>query len=79
MSEAGRHVSDRWAAWRRDIDLGEYHERWRRMEASGVPSHGEADLIESLSPSSVLDAGCGMGRVAIAPPGRVRVAIGQPP
>ena len=65
MSEAGRHVSDRWAAWRRDIDLGEYHERWRRMEASGVPSHGEADLIESLSPSSVLDAGCGMGRVAI--------------
>lgn len=65
MTSPGGHVSPRWAAWRRDVDLGEYHSRWRRMEASGVASHGEADLIASLSPSSVLDAGCGMGRVAI--------------
>lgn len=65
MTEPGRHVSDRWAAWRRDVDLDEYHGRWRRLEASGVSSHGEADLIESLRPASVLDAGCGMGRVAI--------------
>jgi SAM-dependent methyltransferase len=27
--------------------------------------HGEADLVESFGPSSVLDAGCGTGRVAI--------------
>ena len=27
--------------------------------------HGEADLVESLGPRSVLDAGCGTGRVAI--------------
>jgi SAM-dependent methyltransferase len=27
--------------------------------------HGEADLVTSLTPASVLDAGCGTGRVAI--------------
>ena len=27
--------------------------------------HGEADFVSSLAPSSVLDAGCGTGRVAI--------------
>jgi SAM-dependent methyltransferase len=63
--DAGRHVSDRWAAWRREIDLGEYHTRWTRMEADGTAAHGEADLIESYQPATVLDAGCGMGRVAI--------------
>jgi SAM-dependent methyltransferase len=63
--DAGRHVSDRWAAWRREIDLAEYHTRWARMEADGTAAHGEADLIAAYSPSSVLDAGCGMGRVAI--------------
>ena len=61
----GEHVSDRWAQWRREIDLQEFHGRWARMEASGEAAHGEADLIASYSPSSVLDAGCGMGRVAI--------------
>ena len=35
------------------------------MEASGQASHGEADLIAGYRPGSVLDAGCGMGRVAI--------------
>jgi SAM-dependent methyltransferase len=61
----GEHISDRWAAWRRNIDLEEYHRRWERMEALGRAAHGEADFIASHSPSSVLDAGCGMGRVAI--------------
>jgi SAM-dependent methyltransferase len=61
----GEHISDRWAAWRRDIDLAEYHSRWERMEASGKAAHGEADFIASHSPASVLDAGCGMGRIAI--------------
>ena len=65
MTDAGRHVSDRWAAWRREIDLAEYHTRWVRMEAAGTAAHGEADLIASYSPPTVLDAGCGMGRVAI--------------
>ena len=35
------------------------------MEADGTAAHGEADLIESFRPATVLDAGCGMGRVAI--------------
>lgn len=35
------------------------------MEAAGEAIHGEADLVESLSPASVLDAGCGTGRVSI--------------
>jgi SAM-dependent methyltransferase len=44
-----------------------YDERFTRLEQSGVNVHGEADLVMSLtSPSgSVLDAGCGTGRVAI--------------
>jgi SAM-dependent methyltransferase len=61
----GDHVSDRWAGWRREIDLEEFHGRWARMEASGTAAHGEVDLIASYTPFAVLDAGCGMGRVAI--------------
>ena len=61
----GGHVSDRWAQWRRQIPLHEYHSRWERMEAEGKATHGEADFIAELGPASVLDAGCGMGRVAI--------------
>ena len=58
-------VSDAWDAWRASIDLNEYHVRWQRMEQRGEASHGEADFIAALHPTSVLDAGCGMGRVAI--------------
>ena len=47
----------------------DYDARWERLAASGVGVHGEADLIESLlsetGGSTVLDAGCGTGRVAI--------------
>jgi len=53
-------VSARWTEWRERIDLDEYDERFRHETA-----HGEADLIESIGPRSVLDAGCGTGRVAI--------------
>jgi len=58
-------VSKQWTRWRAETDLDEYYERWRRLEAAGKSPHGEADFIESLHPRSVLDAGCGMGRVAI--------------
>jgi SAM-dependent methyltransferase len=58
-------VSRRWSQWRSATDLHEYFTRWQRLEAAGQSSHGEADFIESLGPRSVLDAGCGMGRVAI--------------
>ena len=48
-----------------DVDLDEYHTRWARAEAAGRSSHGEADLVMHYAPSTVLDAGCGMGRVGI--------------
>jgi SAM-dependent methyltransferase len=35
------------------------------MQEAGQNPHGEADLVESLNPRFVLDAGCGTGRVAI--------------
>ena len=35
------------------------------MAASGVNPHGEADFVCSYAPRSVLDGGCGTGRVAI--------------
>jgi SAM-dependent methyltransferase len=41
-----------------------YQERFDRLAASGTDVHGEADLVASLGPGSVLDAGCGTGRVA---------------
>lgn len=59
------HVSDAWDKWRARVDLDEYHVRWKQMEECGDSSHGEADFIEALRPTSVLDAGCGMGRVAM--------------
>jgi SAM-dependent methyltransferase len=46
-------------------DGGDYQGRFDALAASGEDVHGEADLVWSLGPSSVLDAGCGTGRVAI--------------
>ncbi len=66
MSNDDEHaVSEQWSRWRADTDLEEYYSRWRRLEATGHSPHGETEFIESLHPRSVLDAGCGMGRVAI--------------
>ncbi len=42
-----------------------YDRRFDELAASGRHVHGEADLVASLGPSCVLDAGCGTGRVAI--------------
>ncbi|MEI8239884.1 MAG: class I SAM-dependent methyltransferase [Actinomycetota bacterium] len=64
-SQPGQQVSERWAQWRRDIPLHEYHRRWEHLEADGTAPHGEVDFIVGYAPSTVLDAGCGMGRVAI--------------
>ncbi|HVE19238.1 MAG TPA: methyltransferase domain-containing protein [Ilumatobacteraceae bacterium] len=61
----GDPVSKQWTRFRAETDLDEYYSRWRRLEATGTSPHGESDFIESLHPASVLDAGCGMGRVAI--------------
>lgn len=35
------------------------------MTAAGQNPHGEADLVSGYRPASVLDAGCGTGRVGI--------------
>jgi len=46
-------------------DGDDYQARFDRLASEGVEVHGEADLVCSLGPRSVLDAGCGTGRVAI--------------
>ena len=53
----------------------DYDSRWAQLAAAGRDVHGEAGLVQSLlaaapitgigSPGSVLDAGCGTGRVAV--------------
>ncbi len=58
---------------RRDLPRGTaYDERWAALAAAGESIHGEADLVASLwaerggeHPPSILDAGCGTGRVAV--------------
>lgn len=65
-------VSSRWSE-DRSIPRGEaYQERFAELADRGVDVHGEASLVEELlaepgasAPPSVLDAGCGTGRVAI--------------
>jgi SAM-dependent methyltransferase len=51
-----------------DVPRGNaYDRRFEDLAASGMDMHGEAALVASLvpGPASVLDAGCGTGRVAI--------------
>lgn len=68
--------SSDWSAWRQRVDLGEYDERWVRMAAAGENPHGEADLVSRYLPTSVLDAGCGTGRVGIELAGRGIEVVG---
>jgi SAM-dependent methyltransferase len=61
-------MTNRWQ--RTDMPRGEeYDSRWHTLAEAGENIHGEADLVESLlaesGGTSVLDAGCGTGRVAI--------------
>ena len=58
-------VSPRWVQWREHTDIDDYDERFERMAARGDHVHGEADLIAGYRPKSILDAGCGSGRIAI--------------
>jgi SAM-dependent methyltransferase len=45
-------------------DGEEYQQRFDRLAASGMDVHGEAHFVAALDPRSVLDAGCGTGRVS---------------
>lgn len=47
------------------VDIAAYDVKWKEIEKSGQNPHGEADFVSRFSPQSVLDAGCGSGRVAI--------------
>ena len=58
-------LPDDWSQWRDAVDLDDYDERWARMAAAGENPHGEADLVAGYRPASVLDGGCGTGRVGI--------------
>lgn len=42
-----------------------YDRRFDELAASGADVHGEASFVASFAPATVLDAGCGTGRVAI--------------
>ena len=42
-----------------------YDDKWQQMVKDGENPHGEADFVARFAPVSVLDAGCGTGRVAI--------------
>lgn len=50
--------------WDGSVAAG-YDDKWHRMAEAGQNPHGEADFVQRFSPQSVLDAGCGTGRVAI--------------
>jgi SAM-dependent methyltransferase len=43
----------------------DYQRRFDELASSGVDVHGEATFVMRWAPASVLDAGCGTGRVAI--------------
>ncbi len=49
-----------------DVPLGDdYDARFHTLAQAGEDVHGEAHFVASLGVASVLDAGCGTGRVAI--------------
>ena len=57
-------MSTRWGAEGRASGQ-DYDARWERLAAAGQDPHGEANFVAAFGPASVLDAGCGTGRVAI--------------
>ena len=57
-------MDDRWQE--SDVPRGAaYDRRFEDLAAAGMDMHGEAALVDSFGAGSVLDAGCGTGRVAI--------------
>ncbi len=53
---------NRWSATHQ-ISGDDYDARYEADAAAGKDVHGEAAFVESYAPHSVLDAGCGTGRV----------------
>ncbi|MBC6450504.1 class I SAM-dependent methyltransferase [Actinokineospora xionganensis] len=46
-------------------DGDDYQRRFDDLAATGADVHGEATFVRAYQPASVLDAGCGTGRVGI--------------
>ncbi|MGE3444586.1 MAG: class I SAM-dependent methyltransferase [Acidimicrobiia bacterium] len=46
-------------------DGDDYQKRFDALAAAGTHVHGEADFVDAFGGSSILDAGCGTGRVAV--------------
>src|SRR5437870_4516339 len=58
-------MSNRWLG-STDVPRGDdYDARFTTLAQTGQDVHGEAHFVTTLGPGSVLDAGCGTGRVAI--------------
>lgn len=55
-------ASNRWLRTRA-VSGDAYDATYERRAAAGEDVHGEADFIERSAPASVLDAGCGTGRI----------------
>jgi SAM-dependent methyltransferase len=47
----------------RTVSGDDYDSTYERRAAAGENVHGEADFVQTFGPKSVLDAGCGTGRV----------------
>ena len=54
--------ANRWLR-ERTVSGDTYDATYDRRAATGENVHGEADFVQTLAPKSVLDAGCGTGRV----------------
>lgn len=48
-----------------NVSGSDYDARFAQLERAGHDMHGEANFVASFNVRSVLDAGCGTGRVAI--------------
>jgi SAM-dependent methyltransferase len=48
-----------------EFDGEKYQARFDALVNAGMPVHGEANFVMLYAPESVLDAGCGTGRVAL--------------
>jgi SAM-dependent methyltransferase len=51
--------------WKGPWEGDRYQERFDALARSGRDVHGEAAFVRRFAPATVLDAGCGTGRVAI--------------
>jgi SAM-dependent methyltransferase len=58
------HPKNPWLA-RPGVAGDDYDTPYEQKSAAGENVHGEADFVQTFGPRSMLDAGCGTGRIAI--------------